>query len=38
VFRQRTDALVEQYREDLPAILKEAAKLGEELTTSAAGR
>jgi len=34
-FRQRTDALVEQFRKDLPAILIEANKLGEELTASA---
>jgi hypothetical protein len=38
VFRQRTDALVEQYREDLPVVLKEAAKLEEELAASVAGR
>jgi len=33
-FRQRTDALIEQYRKDLPAVLKEAGKLGAELTIS----
>jgi hypothetical protein len=38
VFRQRTDALVEQFRKELPAVLKEAAKLGEELAASVAGR
>jgi len=37
-FRQRTDALVEQFRKELPAVLREAAKLGEEMTTSVAGR
>ncbi len=34
VFRQRTDSLIEQYRKDLPAVLAEAAKLGEELVAA----
>jgi len=38
VFTRRTDALAEQYRKDLPALLKEAAKLGEDLTASVAAR
>jgi hypothetical protein len=38
VFRQRTDALMEQFRKDLPALLKEADKLSDELTASVAGR
>jgi hypothetical protein len=38
VFRQRTDALVEQFRKDLPAVLKEADKLSAELTASVSGR
>jgi len=37
-FGQRTDALAEQFRKELPAVLREAAKLGEEMTTSVAGR
>jgi hypothetical protein len=37
-FRQRTDALLEKFKKDLPAVLQEAAKLGEELTASVAGR
>jgi hypothetical protein len=38
VFRQRTDALVERFRKDLPALLKEADKLSAELTASVSGR
>jgi hypothetical protein len=38
VFTARTDALIEQFRKDLPAALREARKLGEELAASAAGR
>jgi hypothetical protein len=38
VFQQRTDALVERYQKDLPAVLKEANKLSEDLATSVAGR
>jgi hypothetical protein len=37
-FRQRTDALIEQFRKDLPTVLREAKKLGEELAASATGR
>ena len=33
-FTQRTDALIEQFRKELPAVLREANKLGEELTTA----
>jgi hypothetical protein len=33
-FSRRTKALVEQFREDLPALLKEADKLSAELTAS----
>jgi hypothetical protein len=33
LFRQRTDALVAQFRKELPALLKEAGKLAEEMTT-----
>jgi len=29
---------VERYRKELPAVLREAAKLGEELAASVAGR
>jgi hypothetical protein len=35
---RRTDALVEQFRKELPAVLREAGKLGEELTASATRR
>jgi hypothetical protein len=38
VFRQRTDALVEKFRKDLPAVLKEADKLSAELTASVSAR
>jgi len=38
VFRERTDALVERFRKDLPAVLKEAHKLSAELTASVSGR
>jgi hypothetical protein len=38
VFRQRTDALVERFRKDLPAALNEADKLSAELTASVSGR
>jgi hypothetical protein len=38
VFRQRTEALIERFRKDLPAVLSEANKLGEELTASVSGR
>jgi hypothetical protein len=38
VFRQRTDDLVERFRKDLPAVLKEADKLSAELTASVSGR
>jgi hypothetical protein len=38
VFTKRTDALIEQFRKDLPAVLKEANKLGEELTAAVAAR
>jgi HEAT repeat protein len=37
-FRQRTDALVERFRKDLPAVVSEAAKLSAELTASVSGR
>jgi hypothetical protein len=37
-FQQRTDALVERFRKDLPAVLKEGDKLSDELTASVAGR
>lgn len=37
-FRQRTDALAEQFRKDLPAVLGEANKLAEQLTASVAAR
>jgi hypothetical protein len=37
-FRQRTDALIERFRKDLPALLSEANKLDEELTAAVAGR
>jgi hypothetical protein len=37
-FKQRTDALVEQYRKDLPAVLNEANKLAEEITASVSAR
>jgi hypothetical protein len=37
-FTARTDALIEQYRKDLPAVLNEAARLGEELAAAVAGR
>lgn len=37
-FKQRTDALVEQFRKDLPAVLKEAAKLEAELVAAVVGR
>jgi hypothetical protein len=37
VFNARTDALVERFRKELPAVLKEADKLADELTASVAG-
>ena len=37
-FSRRTKALVKQFREDLPVLLKEADKLSAELTASALGR
>ena len=37
-FTKRTDVLIEQFRKDLPTVLREANKLGEELTASVAGR
>jgi hypothetical protein len=37
-FTKRTDALLERFRKELPAVLKEANKLGEELKASVAGR
>jgi hypothetical protein len=37
-FTKRTDLLIEQFRKDLPTVLKEANKLGEELAASATGR
>jgi hypothetical protein len=37
-FNQHTNALTEQFRRDLPAVLREANKLAEELTASVAGR
>jgi hypothetical protein len=37
-FTKRTDVLIEQFRKDLPVVLREANKLGEELTASVAGR
>jgi hypothetical protein len=37
-FNTRTDALVDQYRKELPAVLKEADKLSEDLAASVAGR
>ena len=37
-FKAHTDALAEQFRNDLPAALKEAYKLGEDLTGSALAR
>ena len=37
-FGQRTDALAEQFRKELPAVLREADKLSEELTASAVGQ
>jgi hypothetical protein len=37
-FRQRTDALIEPFRKELPAVPREAGKLGEELAASATGR
>ena len=36
VFRQRTDTLTEQFRKDLPTVLKEAAKLSDELVAAVA--
>jgi hypothetical protein len=36
-FGQRTDPLVEQYRNELLAVLKEAARLADDLT-AASGR
>jgi hypothetical protein len=38
VFRQRTDALVERFRKDLPVVLRDANKLADELTAAVAGR
>ena len=38
VFRQRTDARVEQFRKDLPAVLRDANKLADELTAAVASR
>jgi hypothetical protein len=35
---RRTDALIDQFRKDLPALLKEADKLSAELTASVSGR
>ncbi len=37
-FRARTEALTEQFRKDLPAVLKEANKLSIELTASVSAR
>jgi hypothetical protein len=37
-FKARTDALVERFRKELPAVLREAKKLGEELVESVKGR
>jgi hypothetical protein len=37
-FTKRTDALIEQFRKGLPAVLREAKKLSAELTASVAGR
>ena len=37
-FRHRTDALAEQFRKELPAVLREAEKLSAELTASVQGR
>ncbi len=37
-FRQRIDALMEQFRRELPAVLKEADKFAAELTASVAAR
>ena len=34
VFRARTDGLVEEFRKDLPAVLKETRKLSDELMAS----
>jgi hypothetical protein len=36
-FTRRTDALIEQFRKDLSAVLKEADKLSAELVASVAG-
>jgi hypothetical protein len=35
-FRQRTDELTTKFKSDLPAILAEATKLGDELTAARA--
>ncbi len=37
-FRARTDALIEQFRKDLPDVLKEANALSSELTASVSDR
>jgi hypothetical protein len=37
-FKARTDALVEQYRNELPAVLAEAKKLSEDLVAAVAGQ
>jgi hypothetical protein len=37
-FTRRTDALTEQFRKDLAAVLREAEKLSAELTAAVAGR
>jgi hypothetical protein len=38
LFKAHTEALVEQSRKDLRAVLREASKLEEELAASVAGR
>jgi hypothetical protein len=37
-FRERTDELTAKFKSDLPAILAEAAKLGDELADAVAAR
>jgi len=37
-FRRRTDALTEQFRKELSAVLKEADQLAAELTASVSGK
>jgi hypothetical protein len=37
-FTKRTDALIDQFRKDLPAVLRDANKLADELTAAVAAR